>query len=308
MAWYDDLGALRAWASTARPVFICGQERSGTSALLLAMSRHPALFPVPDVFETFIFRFAGDLLKDPPRKMQQGYLRGEESLYALRSQLALLAGGDPARLADDDLVRAFFAFAAHGVYPGRRPLEKTPSHVHSLPRIFSVFPQARVLACVREPTEVVDSYRKRLAREQALGKPPEAWKWLQLTDQQLIEQFRRVDKALRESVAFAPGRVFQVPYGWLTADPRAALSQICQFLDEPFDEAMLVPKAGRKDRVDERLGQPLSATGDSRASTLTEAQAAKIAWDTGRLTRRWRVPGPVQPEADPPQAAGAARA
>ena len=84
----DNLGALRAWAANVRPVFICGQERSGTSALLLALSRHPALFRVPDVFETFIFRFARDLLAEPPRKMQQAYLRGAARLAELREVLA----------------------------------------------------------------------------------------------------------------------------------------------------------------------------------------------------------------------------
>ena len=48
-AWFDSLAALRGWAAAAQPVFICGQERSGTSALLLALARHPALFSVPDV-------------------------------------------------------------------------------------------------------------------------------------------------------------------------------------------------------------------------------------------------------------------
>lgn len=300
MAWHDDLDALRAWAASARPVFICGQERSGTSALLLALARHPALFPVPDVFETFILSRARDLLADPPHPMQQGYLRGAGSLAALRARLAALGEGHPGSLSDDDLVRAFLAHAAHQAYPGRRPLEKTPSHVYSLPRLFRLFPRARVLACVREPTEVVDSYRRRLAREQALGRPPQAWSWLQQSDQDLIRQFRRVDTALRESVAFAPGAVFQVPYAWLTAEPRAALAEICAFMGEPFDEAMLAPEAARRARVDERLGQPLSRGGTPAPTLLSPAQQAKIRWETGRLTRRWRLPGPVRADDPPP--------
>src|SRR6185295_8558634 len=52
----------RTWAAAPRPVFICGQERSGTSALQLAMSQHPALFAVPHVYETFIFREPHNLL------------------------------------------------------------------------------------------------------------------------------------------------------------------------------------------------------------------------------------------------------
>jgi hypothetical protein len=44
-----------------------------------------------------------------------------------------------------------------------------------LARVFALFPQARVLACVRDPVEVAESYRQRRAREQALGKPAQTW-------------------------------------------------------------------------------------------------------------------------------------
>lgn len=296
MPWHDDLGALRAWAEAARPVFVCGQERSGTSALQLALARHAALFAVPHVFETFVFHEPRALLADPPRPMQQAYLRGPGPLAALRRHLAALGGGDAAALSDDDLVRAFFAYAAHEVYPGQRPLEKTPAHVHCLARVFALFPQARVLACVREPTEVVDSYRHRLQRELAAGKPAEQLAWLAQTDEQLIRQFRRVDRALREAAAVAPGQVFQVPYAWLTADPPAALAAICAFVGEPFDAAMLQPKPGRANRVDERLGRPIGAAPSGAPSTLSGGAAAHLRKETWGLAQRWRVPGVLRPE------------
>ncbi|HEV8688915.1 MAG TPA: sulfotransferase, partial [Ideonella sp.] len=113
MRWDDDLGALRAWASAARPVFICGHERSGTSALLLALARHPALFALPDVYETFVFSRARELLADPPHVMQQAYLGGPASLVRWRETVARLGAGPAGGLDDDDLARAFFAHAAH---------------------------------------------------------------------------------------------------------------------------------------------------------------------------------------------------
>ena len=296
-AWFDSLAALRGWAAAAQPVFICGQERSGTSALLLALARHPALFSVPDVFETFIFHQASALLCEPPRPMQQGYLRGAEQLGQLRAHLARLGGGLAATLAEDDLIRAFFAHAATAVYPGQRPLEKTPAHVHSLPRLFRLFPQARVLACVREPTEVVLSYQRRLQREQALGRPRASWEWLDLTDTMLVGQFRKIDRAIREAATLAPGQVFRVPYQWLTAGPEAALEAICAFLGEPFDPAMLRPRASARERVDTRLSLPLGAPesiGDDAG--LDPARAAKLRHDTNALTQRWRVPGVVPAE------------
>ena len=299
MNGFDSVGALRAWATAAQPVFICGQERSGTSALQLAMSQHPALFAVPHVYETFIFSEPHNLLASQPRHMLQDYLRGPENLQLLHQRLADLgaqAGGDASVLDDDDLIRAFFAFAADRVYPGQRPLEKTPAHVRCLPRIFRIFPQARVLACVREPTEVADSYRRRLQREQALGKPREAWGWLDQTDDQLIYYLRQVDRALTEATTLAPGQVFQVPYAWLNADPVAAMTTICAFIGEPFDAAVMSAKAAWRDRVDERLGRPIGTAGPSRPSTLSEESLALLRKETWGLTRRWRVPGPLRPD------------
>jgi hypothetical protein len=287
---FEDLGALRAWAAGARPVFICGHERSGTSALQLALARHPALAPVPDVYETFIFSRTREWLADPPHAMQQAYLGGRETLARLRSWVAQLAGGEAHALEDDDLVRAFMAFAAHEVYPARRLLEKTPTHVLSLPRLFRLFPQARVLACVREPVTIADSYRRRLLREQALGKPREAWSWLELGIEELVVRLRRVDRALRESVAYAPGQVFLVPYDWLTASPAEALSAICSFIDEPFDAALLAPQPSSRRRVDERLSQPISSV-PAEPSLLPEAERATLRRETHGLAARWRVPG-----------------
>ncbi|MGM9485849.1 sulfotransferase family protein [Ideonella sp. YS5] len=286
----DDLAALRSWAAEARPVFICGHERSGTSALQLALARHPALAPVPDVYETFIFSRTREWLADPPHAMQQAYVGGREALARLREWAARLAGGAAHTLEEDDLLRAFLAFAAHETYAGRRLLEKTPTHVLSLPRLFRLFPRAQVLACVRDPVAIADSYRLRLSRERALGKPREAWSWLELGIDELIVRLRRVDRALRDSVAFAPGRVFLVPYDWLTAVPADALAAICTFIGEPYDEAMLAPRALRRSRVDERLSQPISAA-PAAPSLLAEAERTTLRRETHGLAARWRVPG-----------------
>jgi hypothetical protein len=298
-SWFDNIGTMRAWAATARPVFICGQERSGTSALLLAMSQHPALFAVPHVYETFIFVEPRALSAEPPPSMLRDYLGGADNLRVLRERLVAIArqqGGDVASLQDADLIRAFFAFASHSVYPGRRPLEKTPVHVYCLRRLFDIFPQARVLACVRDPIEVVDSYRRRLQREQALGKPREAWGWLEKSDELLIHQFRRVDRALTEATEFAPGKVFQVPYSWLNAEPVVAMTAICEFIGETYHPSVMAPKASWRDRVDDRLGRPIGTAAPARPLTLTPESEALLRKETFGLMRRWRVPGPLMPQ------------
>lgn len=295
MNWYDDLNALRAWAAQARPILICGMARSGTSVLQLALARHPALFPVPSVLETFIFRLPRNLLDEPAKPMLQGYLGGHDQLAALRARLDRLAGGDAATLDDNDLIRAFFAHATSDVYPGRRPLEKTPSHVHALERVFAVFPQARVLACVREPLDVADSYRRRLQQDKAAGKPPESWAWLDVDDDILIRRFRKNDRSLQAAAALAKGRVFQVPYTWLTTEPQPALEAICAFIEEPFDPVLLEPHREFHAQAARRLAGPIGAAIAPAERVLSATQASILQRKTHGLAQRWRVPGLIHP-------------
>ena len=74
------LQQIRRWSTDARPVFVCGLERSGTSTLQLALSRHPALFPVRDVYETFAFTQPQRLLEEP----MPGMARASASSASLR--------------------------------------------------------------------------------------------------------------------------------------------------------------------------------------------------------------------------------
>lgn len=295
MNWYDDLKSLRDWAAQARPILICGMARSGTSVLQLALARHPALFPVPSVLETFIFRLPRNLLDEPARPMLQGYLGGHEQLLALRARLDRLAGGNAETLGDDDLIRAFFAHAASDVYPGLRPLEKTPSHVHALERVFAVFPQARVLACVREPLDVADSYRRRLQLDKAAGKPPESWAWLDVEDDILIRRFRKNDRSIQAAAALAKGRVFQVPYTWLTTEPQPALEAICAFIEEPFDPVLLEPHREFHAQSARRLAGPIGAAASPTERVLSASQVSVLQRRTFELAQRWRVPGLIQP-------------
>ena len=294
------LEALKAWADAAEPVFICGQSRSGTSMLLLALGRHPAMFHVRDVFETFIFHRPRSVLEEPVPRMVQSYLRGEDTVLALHQAAADLApAGGP--LSDDDLLRLFFKVATEQAYDGRRPLEKTPGHVFALDLIFRLFPRARVLVCVREPVDVLASMRARLAREQANGKPAEALRWLAIEVPDLIKHLRQVDKAISAAALAHPTQLFQVPYGWITSQPEAALRQICEFLNLPFDQAVLAPQTRRaRERVDPLLDQRIGSAGTATAASRPPEGSELLRRQTWGVAGRWRRVGllPVEPAAD----------
>jgi hypothetical protein len=274
--------------------------------LQLALARHPALFAVADVFETFIFNKPRAIFEEPVPGMLRSYLGGAKATLQCQKMLAKMEA-DEGPLSDEDVVRAFFWFAAQKVYAGKRPLEKTPSHVHSLPLIFSVFPQAVVLACVREPVDILGSYQKRLAREQAMGHPPQAWAWLSQSDEKLIAQLRRVNRGLRQVELSHPGRVFQVPYDWIIAEPEAALAEICTFIGLEATPALLQPQVADRVRVDARLnlpiGAPLSPTASEQSHSATgvaaplpgleSAREKKVRAELASLTKLWRHHGPL---------------
>lgn len=284
-----DVATLRAWADAARPVFVCGVERSGTSMLQLALARHPALFAVPDVYETFMFANPGAILREPAPDMATAYLGGAAQVEWFRARYSACGLGDA------DLIRAFFHFAAHSVYPGRRPLEKTPSHVRHLARVFAVFPQASVVVCTRELEAVIASYRTRLAREQALGLPRSTWGWLDRSLPQLIAHVQAVAEQVRAAGERHGAQVFVAPYDWLTADAPAALDAICAFADLAPSAALLTPKPRQTSRVDALLTQPITARSAPEASPFSPEERAQTAAAARALPALWATPGPLSP-------------
>ena len=280
---------IRRWSLGSPAVLICGLERSGTSMLQVALARHPALFDVPDVYETFAFAQPAKLLEAPAPTMVKAYLRGRDEAW--RAQVQALRAGGPA-LSEADLVRAFFHFCATEVYPGRQPLEKTPAHVQHLQQALELFPRARVLVCTRDPVSVVASYRKRLAKEQALGKPRSDWGWLDRSADQLLSHFERISAHLQAAQRRWPEQVFVAPYDWLTDAPEAALREVCTFAGLPWHDAVLRP-ADVGGRVDELLSQPITRREADDARFVDEATATRIRQRMAHHRALWDTPGLV---------------
>lgn len=281
---------IRQWATTARPVFICGLERSGTSILQVSMSRHPQLFAVKDVYETFVFLKPRSTLADPAPQMTQAYFQGPANAAAFRAFAQRLAGDKP-ELSEADLIRAFFYFCAHTVYPGRQPLEKTPGHVRRLSRILELFPQARVIVCTRDPVSIVASYRKRLIKEKSLGKGPDEWGWLDKTAEQLVAHFTAVTTHVEEARLRWPQQVFVAPYDWITENPEGALQSICDFAGLPFSEEVMRPKQVPGRKVDALLSEPITKRDPDTEEFVDEATEAMIRTKTAPLMKVWETPG-----------------
>lgn len=224
-----DLTQIRRWCDQARPLFIGGLARSGTSMLCAVLARHPALFPLKRPGETFIFikPRAGLATESTPPGLRE-YLGSADAVALLRRRLADADAAHGQALGDVDVARLFFHAVAHEVYPGRRPLEKTPGHALKLDTVFQAFPQALALVCVRDPVQIVASYRKRLQESRQMGLPPARLAWLDRSIEDMTGIFTRFGRAWEHARRHHGQHVLTVPYHAVTRSPRIALQRICQ--------------------------------------------------------------------------------
>ncbi|MCA9310444.1 MAG: sulfotransferase, partial [Phycisphaerales bacterium] len=217
-------------AASQDPFFIIGTGRCGTTLLQRMLMGHPRISIPPETH--FFSRF------DPVRVvgldpvsdgLVEGYVErcashpwfAELGLRRESLQAALDAGTRSAR----DL----FLWYANALLPDApaRLGEKTPHHEKYTARILDLFPQARFIHIVRDPRDVVVSLKK----EHWMGGES-----IQRIAHHVAKVWRR-----QQDVAERLGpRVYRVlSYEDLVADPEAALRELCDFLGEAFDPAML---------------------------------------------------------------------
>jgi hypothetical protein len=252
---------------TARPIFVVGYERSGTTLLQAMLGAHPHIAAPPELH--FLLRivelrdYYGDLTDDdnlrravhdtvnPPLEMLDGCGFDEEVLVGAarqteRSYRSLL------HVVMDD-------FARRQGKP--RWSEKTPGQTARA--VLALCPDAQVVHIVRDPRDVVAS---------ALEAP-----WSSMPARVHAENWRAfVTDNARVGEESGPGTYLQVRYEDLSADAYAVLRDLTTFLGEPFDPDMVDDLAARRATV---------------AATATWQHGALEAVDSSRAgTWRHRLP------------------
>lgn len=134
-----------------------------------------------------------------------------------------------------------------------RWVEKTPSHIHCIERIFKYYPDARIILLIRDGRDVAMSLYKRWGD---LDRSIRRW----MDDNRAAESY------------WSHPQVLKLNYELLIADYENQMRKICNFIDEPFDEALL--SFSRK-KSGEELSMKISDDKGARPNALRDAQIQK---------------------------------
>jgi hypothetical protein len=196
---------------SARPIFILGAPRSGTTLMRSIIDAHPNIFCPP--WETGLFVRLDEMLNgDLPKIMQ-----AEAPHFPLcREELI-----NWARRTCDDLMGLFAAKAGKP-----RWAEKTPAHVYNMRLIGEVVPECQFIHMIRNGYEVVRSLQNMHWAPRQIGWSTERWT-------------TSVAAGRECGAELGTARYLEVRYEDLTKRCEPTLRTLCEFLGEPFDGQML---------------------------------------------------------------------
>ncbi|MCK4661137.1 MAG: sulfotransferase [Phycisphaerae bacterium] len=211
-----------------RPIFICGCQRSGTTALAVMFDRHSHI-AVPRETQFFCDFAKNDRRKGLPQSHQGLLSRAMEHYYISRvgvshdEVLSAFGRYDPTYT---NLLRAVLECYARKQNKGRCA-EKSCAHLTTAREILDLCPQARIICIVRDGRDVVRSLRKVAVHwktSQSVPRLCHHWNW-----------FARIEQRhLRELPA---GSFTIVKYEDLMTHPERGLKRLCEFIGEEFEPA-----------------------------------------------------------------------
>jgi len=242
-----------------RPLFIVGQERSGTTLLMTMLGCHPRI-AVPEVawwyprFRAYLHTY--------------GDLAAEENLRTLANEmifgLMVPFWGMPVnpRTIVDETLGELKERSFAGIYCAMleryarlmgkpRWGEKTPNNVFYVKEIIEDFPNAQFLCVTRDARDMAaDAIRSSFGPTNAFVAAQE-WKFGQQTIQKLRKEL-------------SPTTWFDVHYEKLAREPEATLRSVCEFAGESYSPNMLkfhettIAQNRGKNRDHTALAEPVS--------------------------------------------------
>ena len=232
-------GAAESSLYESRPAFVVGCPRSGTTLVKMMLDAHPNISCGP---ETLFMRHIADLESQHLRLTQ--FLITEEEWHAhLRDLFLWLHVRRAAQLGKT------------------RWVDKSPSYALITGFLDTLFPNCQIVHVIRDPRDVIDSWRRRWGLRSAL-RVARLWPL-------------HVQRA-RQFGAAHPDRYFEMRYEELVRYPEQVMRELTEWLGEPWDDRELQftpgPLGGRRPgqkrtRLEERT--PLAS--DAELNTTSAA-------------------------------------
>ncbi|MFC4913371.1 sulfotransferase family protein [Actinomadura gamaensis] len=222
-------------APSARPVFVFGCPRSGTTLLQLMLHSHPRL-AVPAETRFVLSAYTGrcdfgDLSDRENRRRLAEWITGRPA--ARFGDLGLDARAVSERIIEGPptlgsaLGAVFRAYADR--FGRRRWGDKRPSYSKNIPALLRMFPDAQFVHLIRDGRDCVAS----------LCEMP----WYKLDVHHAIASWREaIDIGRRAAVRLGPDSYYELQYERLVADPQDELCRLCAFLGEEFHPEMTQPQ------------------------------------------------------------------
>ena len=273
------------------PIFVVGMPRSGTTLLSAMLDAHSQIAISP---ETHFYTRCRPSAASPGARLEETWIRllqqpgvqdlgfGDEALRRVWDE----ARERPAA-APRDVLRALlsaYADRADAAAWG----EKTPDHLAHVPAILNDFPEAVVVAIVRDPRDVCLSLRGLPWNHDSL--PESAWKW------------RRYAQRTERYAETFPTRFREVRYERILEAPEPLLRDLLDWIGAPFEEGVLAfhrqedpPVDAGREPWKEKAARPIDPTNREKwRGRMGPAERWVVQRTAGRyLRRKGYTPEPV---------------
>ena len=238
----------------APAAFILSSPRSGSTLLRVMLAGHPELSSPPELhllpFETMQEREE----KLGVSQLGEGLKRAFMALKGISAEESQTL---VERLVAENLSVAQVYQMLQQLAGDRLLLDKSPTYAsnrETLEQAENIFNNPKYIHLVRHPYSVIESFT-RMRMDKLVGSgESDPYEMAELiwrnSNQNIINFAEKLD----------PSRYYLVYYEELVSKPRQVMTDICKFLEIPFDEAVLTPYQG--DRMTDGVSNTAMSVGD----------------------------------------------
>ncbi len=192
------------------PVFVVGMPRSGTTMIEQVIAAHPEGGGAGELQRVGRMQRALSEEKRPARLFERMLKGGPERIRELATKYASLLG-----------------FLAPGA---KRVVDKMPHNFIDLGFIALLFPNARIVHCIRNPADnFISAFQNEMNVIHGYSYAVEDY----------ALYYKEYLRLMRHWQQLVPGRIFNLRYEDMTADPEKKARQLLEFLELPWDSKCL---------------------------------------------------------------------